>query len=167
MDKRLSVKLFDYELENPICPASGTFGFGYEFVQFYDINKLGTFSTKGTTIEPRYGNPLPRIAECPSGLINSVGLQNPGANKVVTEEFDKLRKVFNKKVIANVCGSTVEDYVECAKILDQSDLVFALEVNISCPNVKCGGIGFGTDENLAYELTKKVKENVKKQLLLN
>ena len=165
-DNRLAVTLFDYELDNPICPASGTYGFGYEFSRFYDINILGTFSTKGTTLEPRFGNPLPRIAECPSGLINSVGLQNPGVDKVLDVEFKKLKEVFNKKVIANVCGSTVEDYVECAKKLDQSDMVFALEVNISCPNVKCGGIGFGTDEKLAYELTKAVKENVKKPVIV-
>lgn len=155
---RLEVNLPKMKLDNPIIPASGTYGFGYEFTDFYDINILGSIMTKGTTIESRFGNQTPRIAETSSGMLNSVGLQNPGAQKVFDEEFEKLLRVYDKKVIANVSGSTLEDYVECAKILSQHEIVGALEINISCPNVKCGGLAFGTNPESAYEVTKACKE---------
>lgn len=155
---RLEISLPEMKLDNPIIPASGTFGFGYEFADFYDINILGSIMTKGTTLETRFGNLTPRIAETSSGMLNSVGLQNPGAHKVLNEEFVKLEKVYSKKVIANVSGSTLEDYVECAKILSSADVVGALEINISCPNVKCGGLAFGTDPKSAFEVTKACKE---------
>lgn len=158
------IKLPGLSLDNPIIPASGTFGYGYEFAKFYNINILGTFSTKATTITPRYGNPLPRIAETKSGILNAIGLQNPGVDAVISEEFEKLKKVYNKKVIANVAGSTIEDYIECAKKLDKEDIVSVIELNVSCPNVKEGGIAFGSDENVLYELVKKVKENITKPL---
>ncbi|QVK21650.1 dihydroorotate dehydrogenase [Mycoplasmatota bacterium] len=160
----LRVKLPGLELDNPVIPASGTYGFGYEFAQFYDINILGSIMTKGTTLESRFGNPTPRIAEASSGMLNSVGLQNPGVEKVVTEEFVKLAKHFNKKVIANVSGSTIEEYVETAKIFSDSEIVGALEVNISCPNVKCGGMAFGTSPAMASEVTKAVKKVSKKPI---
>jgi len=155
---RLETKLPQMTLDNPIIPASGTFGFGYEFAEFYDINILGSIMTKGTTIESRFGNQTPRIAETPGGMLNSVGLQNPGAHDVFNEEFEQLAKVYNKKVIANVSGSTLEDYVECARVLSAHDIVGALEINISCPNVKCGGLAFGTDPKSAYDVTKACKE---------
>jgi len=155
---RLEINLPEMKLDNPIIPASGTFGFGYEFADFYDINILGSIMTKGTTLETRFGNLTPRIAETSSGMLNSVGLQNPGAHNVLNEEFVKLEKVYSKKVIANVSGSTLEDYVECAKILSSADVVGALEINISCPNVKCGGLAFGTDPKSAFEVTKACKE---------
>ena len=155
---RLEISLPEMKLDNPIIPASGTFGFGYEFADFYDINILGSIMTKGTTLETRFGNLTPRIAETSSGMLNSVGLQNPGAHKVLNEEFVKLEEVYSKKVIANVSGSTLEDYVECAKILSSADVVGALEINISCPNVKCGGLAFGTDPKSAFEVTKACKE---------
>lgn len=158
MDKRLEVTLSNWTLDNPVIPASGTFGFGYEFCEFYDINILGSIATKGTTLNPRFGNPTPRIAECEMGMINSVGLQNPGLQKVVDEEFVKLAKVFNKKVVANISGFSLEEYVECAKVMDKQDIVGIIEVNISCPNVKHGGMSFGTDPNMAYEITKAIKK---------
>ena len=158
MDKRLEVTLSDLTLDNPVIPASGTFGFGYEFCEFYDINILGSIATKGTTLNSRFGNPTPRIAECDEGMINSVGLQNPGLEKVVNEEFVKLAKVFNKKVVANISGFSLEEYVECAKVMDKQDIVGIIEVNISCPNVKHGGMSFGTDPNMAYEITKAIKD---------
>ena len=154
------------ELDNPIIPASGTFGFGYEFVNFYDINILGSISLKGTTLEARYGNPLPRIAECQEGMINAIGLQNPGIDKVLSEEIPKLAKVYNKKVIANVAGSTLEDYIECAKRFDTCDNIGILEINASCPNVKEGGITFGVDATSLYELTSAVKKEVKKPVYI-
>ncbi|MDF9866659.1 dihydroorotate dehydrogenase (NAD+) catalytic subunit [Bacilli bacterium PM5-3] len=154
------------ELDNPIIPASGTFGFGYEFANYYDINILGSISLKGTTLEARYGNPLPRIAECKEGLINAIGLQNPGIDKVLSEEIPKLEKVYHKKVIANVAGSTFEDYVECAKRFDKCDNVGILEINVSCPNVKEGGISFGVDEKMLYELALEIKKNVKKPVYI-
>ena len=154
----LRVNLLGYTLDNPVIPASGTFGFGYEFAEFYDINCLGSISLKGTTLEPRYGNPLPRIAECPSGLLNSIGLQNPGAQKVVTEELAKLGRVYGKKVIANVGGSAIDDYVQTASEFNNADSVFAIELNISCPNVKHGGMAFGTDPKVAAELVRGSKE---------
>ncbi len=145
-------------LDNPIIPASGTFGYGYEFAEIYDINILGSFSFKGTTLEPRFGNPTPRIAECYSGMINSVGLQNPGVEKVIEEELPKLKECFNKKVIANVGGFSIEEYATVCEKLDKEEQVGLLEVNISCPNVHNGGMSFGTDPKMAYEVTKKVKE---------
>ncbi len=156
------VNLSGLELDNPIIPASGTFGYGYEFNSFYDINILGTFSFKGTTLSPRFGNPTPRIAECKNGMINSVGLQNPGVEKVIAEELPKLKECFNKKVIANVGGFSIDEYVSVCEKLDKEDQVGILEVNISCPNVHNGGMSFGTDPSMAYEVTKKVKEVTKK-----
>lgn len=160
MDK-LQVSLPGLELDNPIIPASGTFGFGYEFADFYDINILGSFSFKGTTLESRFGNPTPRIAETYAGMLNAIGLQNPGVHDVYHIELEKLRKVYHKKVIANIGGSTKEDYLEAVKVISTHDMVGAIELNISCPNVKAGGIGFGLDKEVAYDLTKAVKENTK------
>lgn len=154
---RLEVKIPGLDLHTPIIPASGTYGFGYEFAQFYDINCLGSIMIKGTTVEPRFGNPLPRIADGRAGMLNAIGLQNPGVEKVMNEELEKLRKVYSHKVIANVAGSCLEDYVECAKRISTHDMVGALELNISCPNVKAGGIQFGTNPEMAAELTKAVK----------
>ena len=160
------VDLCGITLDNPIIPASGTFGFGYEFAELYDINILGTFSFKGTTKEPRFGNPTPRIAECTSGMINAVGLQNPGVEKVISEELPKLQKCFNKKVMANVSGFSVEEYAYTCEKLDKCEQVGWLEVNISCPNVHGGGMSFGTDPNAAYEVTKAVKSVTKKPVIL-
>ena len=154
----LKVSLPGLNMKNPIIPASGTFGFGYEFSKFYDINILGSMMLKGTTLEPRYGNPLPRIAEGPSGLLNAIGLQNPGVEAVMNEELEKLRPLYDDKVIANIGGSTPEDYVETAKRLSNHDMVGALELNISCPNVHSGGIQFGTNPEMAADLTRRVKE---------
>ena len=140
----LSVSLCGIPLDNPVIPASGTFGYGYEFAELYDINILGTFSFKGTTREPRFGNPTPRIADCTAGLINAVGLQNPGVDKVIEEELPKLKQVFHKKVMANVSGFSVEDYVLACRKLDRCEQVGWLEVNVSCPNVHGGGMSFGT-----------------------
>lgn len=153
----LSVNLGGIKLDNPVIPASGTFGYGLEFAELYDINILGSISVKGTTLEERFGNPLPRIAETPSGMINSVGLQNPGAEKVVKEYFPELRKVFKKKVFANLGGHDLNSYVKAAEILSGDDIVCALELNISCPNVKAGGMAFGTDPEKAAEITRAVK----------
>lgn len=152
------VNLSGWELDNPVIPASGTFGFGYEFAEIYDINILGTFSFKGTTKDPRFGNPTPRIAECPAGMINSVGLQNPGIEKVVSEELPKLKKCFNKKVIANISGFSLDEYTYCCEKIDKEDQVGIIEVNISCPNVHNGGMAFGTDCNAAAEVTRSVKK---------
>ena len=153
----LKVDLCGITLDNPIIPASGTFGYGYEFAELYDINILGTFSFKGTTKDPRFGNPTPRIAECEAGMINAVGLQNPGVEKVISEELPRLAKCFNKKVMANVSGFSVEDYAyTCAK-LDKCDEVGWLEVNVSCPNVHGGGMSFGTSPEAAAEVTRAVK----------
>lgn len=152
-----TVELCGLRLDNPVIPASGTFGFGYEFAELYDINILGSFSFKGTTKEPRFGNPTPRIAECTRGLINSVGLQNPGIDKVISEELPKLKKCFSKKVIANISGFSVDEYVYCCQRIDEEDQVGIIEVNISCPNVHNGGMSFGTDIKSAYEVTKAVK----------
>ncbi len=160
------VTLCGMELDNPIIPASGTFGFGYEFAEIYDINILGSFSFKGTTAEPRFGNPTPRIAECTSGMINSVGLQNPGVDKVISEELPKLKKCFDKKVIANVGGFSLEEYTSVCQKLDSEDQVGILEVNISCPNVHNGGMSFGTDPKMAYEVTKAVKQVCKKPVII-
>lgn len=163
---RLSVNLCGIELDNPIIPASGTFGYGKEFAEFYDLNILGTFSFKGTTLEPRFGNKGTRIAEGYSGMLNAVGLQNPGVEKVISEELPALKRVFNKKVMANVGGFSKEEYVKCAKLLDEQDIVGWLEINISCPNVHGGGMSFGTDPKLAYEITKAVKKECKKPVII-
>ena len=152
------VTLSGLELDNPVIPASGTFGFGYEFAELYDINILGSFSFKGTTKEPRFGNPTPRIAECPMGMINSVGLQNPGIDKVISEELPKLKKCFNKKVIANISGFSVDEYSYCAERIDKEEQVGIIEINVSCPNVHNGGMAFGTSAENVAKVTKAVKE---------
>ena len=151
------VNLCGIELDNPVIPASGTFGYGYEFAELYDINCLGTFSFKGTTREPRFGNPTPRIAECTAGMINAVGLQNPGVEKVISEELPRLRKVFRKPVMANVSGFSAEEYASVCAKLDACPLVGWLEVNISCPNVHGGGMSFGTDPAAAASVIRAVK----------
>ena len=151
------VTISGWELDNPVIPASGTFNFGKEFAEFYDINMLGTFSFKGTTREPRFGNPTPRIAETPMGMINSVGLQNPGIHAVIDHELPELKKIFNKKVIANISGYSVEEYVYCCQLIDKEEQVGIIEVNVSCPNVHGGGMAFGTDPKNVYEVTKAVK----------
>ena len=151
------VTLSGWTLDNPVIPASGTFGYGDEFKAFYDINMLGTFSFKGTTKEPRFGNPTPRIAECREGLINSVGLQNPGIEAVINEELPKMKKFFDKKVIANISGFSLDEYVYCCEKIDKEDQVGIIEVNISCPNVHGGGMAFGTDPKMAAEITRAVK----------
>lgn len=158
VDNKLAVNLSGVVLENPIIPASGTFGFGYEFSDFYDINILGSISIKGTTKEARFGNALPRIAECKNGLINSIGLQNPGIDKVISEELPKLREVFTKPIVANISGFSVEEYVECCKKINDEKQVEILEINISCPNVHNGGMSFGTNPENAKEIVKAVKE---------
>lgn len=163
---RLSVNLCGIELDNPIIPASGTFGYGYEFAEIYDINVLGTFSFKGTTREPRFGNPTPRIAECTAGMINAVGLQNPGVEKVIGEELPKLKKCFNKKVMANVSGFSVEDYAYTCQKLDREEQVGWLEVNVSCPNVHGGGMSFGTDPKAAAQVTAAVKAVTDKPVII-
>ncbi len=160
------VDLCGITIDNPVIPASGTFGFGYEFAELYDINILGTFSFKGTTREPRFGNPTPRIAECTAGMINAVGLQNPGVEKVITEELPKLRKVFHKPVMANVSGFSVADYAYTCSLLDKEEQVGWLEVNVSCPNVHGGGMSFGTDPKAAAEVTRAVKAVTKKPVIV-
>ena len=162
----LKVNLCGIELDNPIIPASGTFGYGYEFAELYDINVLGTFSFKGTTRDPRFGNPTPRIAECPMGMINAVGLQNPGVEKVISEELPKLAKCFNKKVMANVSGFSIEDYAYTCEKLDKEDQVGWLEVNVSCPNVHGGGMSFGTSPEAAAEVTRAVKAVTTKPVII-
>ena len=163
---RLSVSLCDIELDNQIIPASGTFGYGYEFADIYDINILGTFSFKGTTREARFGNPTPRIAECTSGMINAVGLQNPGVEKVISEELPKLKKVFHKPVIANVSGFSFEDYAYTCQRLDSEEQVGWLEVNVSCPNVHGGGMSFGTSPEAAAEVVREVKKVTSKPVII-
>ena len=164
--ERLTVNLCGLELDNPVIPASGTFGFGYEFAQWYDINCLGTFSFKGTTKDPRFGNPTPRIAECPAGMINAVGLQNPGVDKVIAEELPRLKKCFHKPVMANVSGFSLEDYARTCTLLDKEEQVGWLEVNISCPNVHGGGMAFGTDPKSAAAVTRAVKAATKKPVFV-
>ena len=160
------VNLCGVELDNPIIPASGTFGFGYEFAELYDINILGSFSFKGTTLDPRFGNPTPRIAECSSGMLNAVGLQNPGVDKVISEELPKLRRVFHKPVMANVSGFSVHEYVETVRRLDGEGDIGWFEVNISCPNVHGGGMSFGTSPELAEQVTRAVREVTKKPIII-
>lgn len=161
-----TIKFLNKEFKNPIIPASGTFGFGYEFQNLYDINILGSISIKGTTLHPRYGNPLPRIAECSAGLINAIGLQNPGVDNVIEEELVELDKVYKDQIIANVGGHSVMDYVETVKKFNSVDKVFAIELNISCPNVSGGGMAFGVDPDTAYHLVDKVKRVCKKPLIV-
>ncbi len=163
---KLNVNLCGIELDNPIIPASGTFGYGYEFAELYDINILGSFSFKGTTKEPRFGNPTPRIAECPNGMINAVGLQNPGVEKVISEELPKLKKCFSKPVMANVSGFSVDEYVYTCSMLDKEEQVGWLEVNISCPNVHGGGMSFGTSPEAAAEVTRAVKAATTKPVII-
>ena len=160
------VNLCGIEMDNPIIPASGTFGFGYEFAELYDINVLGTFSFKGTTKDPRFGNPTPRIAETPGGMINAVGLQNPGVEKVMSEELVKMKKVFHKPVMANVSGFSLEEYAYTVEKLDAEEQIGWFEVNISCPNVHGGGIAFGTNPEAAASVTKAVRAVTKKPLLI-
>lgn len=162
----LKINFLGKEFKNPIIPASGCFGFGYEFASYYDINILGSIATKGTTLEPRYGNPLPRIAECPSGLLNSIGLQNPGVDKVISEELVKLDEVYHDQVIANVGGHSFEDYILTVEKLSKVDKVFAIELNISCPNVKEGGMAFGVDPIVASSLVREVKKVCAKPLIV-
>ena len=163
---RTKINFLGHEFKNPIIPASGTFGFGYEFSDLYDINILGSISLKGTTLEPRYGNPLPRIAECPGGLINAIGLQNPGVDKVVSHEITELSKVYDDLVIANVGGHSVYEYVETCRKFNDCDKVFAVELNISCPNVSGGGMAFGTNPEVASELVREVKKVCTKPLIV-
>ena len=162
----MKVNLCGLELDNPIIPASGTFGFGYEFAELYDINLLGTFSFKGTTKDPRFGNPTPRIAETPCGMINAVGLQNPGVEKVISEELPKLAKCFHKPVMANVSGFSVEEYVYTCEKIDKCDQVGWIEVNVSCPNVHGGGMAFGTTPEGAAAVTKAVKAVTTKPIII-
>ena len=160
------VDLCGTTLDNPVMAASGTFGYGYEFAELFDINMLGTFSFKGTTLEPRFGNPTPRIAECLEGMINSIGLQNPGVERVIDEELPKLAKCLHKKVMANIGGFSVEEYVEVSRRLDKCDQVGWLEINVSCPNVHGGGIAFGTDADAAAQVVAAVKEHVSKPVIV-
>ena len=163
---RLSVDLCGIELDNPVIPASGTFGFGYEFAELYDINILGAFSFKGTTREPRFGNPTPRIAECTAGMINAVGLQNPGVEKVLTQELPKLKACFRKPVMANVSGFSVEDYAYTVQKLDAEEQIGWFEVNVSCPNVHGGGMSFGTSPEAAAQVTAAVRGVTKKPVIV-
>ena len=163
---RLNVNLCGIELENPVIPASGTFGYGYEYAELFDINCLGTFSFKGTTKDPRFGNPTPRIAECPNGMINAVGLQNPGVEKVIAEELPKLAKCFHKPVMANISGFSVEDYAYTCEKLDKEEQVGWLEVTVSCPNVHGGGMSFGTQPEAAAEVTRAVKAVTTKPVII-
>ena len=163
---RLSVNLCGIELDNPVIPASGTFGYGYEFAALYDINLLGTFSFKGTTREPRFGNPTPRIAEAPAGMLNAVGLQNPGVERVIDTELPKLAQCFHKPVMANVSGFSVEDYAYTCEKLDRESQVGWLEVNISCPNVHGGGMSFGTDPAQAASVVRAVKSVTTKPVII-
>lgn len=160
------INLLGIEIDNPIIPASGTFGFGYEFAELYDINILGTFSFKGTTKDPRFGNPTPRIAECTAGMINSVGLQNPGVDKVISEELPKLAKVFNKPVMANVSGFSVEEYAYTCEKINDCEQVGWIEVNVSCPNVHNGGMSFGTEPVAVEKVVKSVKAVTTKPIII-
>ena len=163
---RLSVDLCGIRLDNPVIPASGTFGYGAESAELYDINILGTFSFKGTTLEPRYGNPVPRIAECTAGMINAVGLQNPGVHHVISEELPRMKEYFHKPVMANVSGFSVEEYRETVSLLSEEEQVGWIELNISCPNVHGGGMSFGTKAEDAAKVTAAVKKEIKKPLIV-
>lgn len=164
IDKNLQVELGDWVLDNPIIPASGTFGYGHEHTKFYDINILGSFSTKGTTRYEKFGNELPRIAECEFGLLNSIGLQNPGIDNVIKYEFEKLKKVFNKKIIVNISATTIEEFIEMIQLLNDQDIVEIIELNVSCPNVKKGNKNFSTDKESLTELVKEAKKISKKKI---
>ncbi|MBQ9085711.1 MAG: dihydroorotate dehydrogenase [Clostridia bacterium] len=166
MGSEMKVNLCGIELDNPVIPASGTFGYGYEFAELYDINLLGTFSFKGTTKDPRFGNPTPRIAECYAGMINAVGLQNPGVERVIAEELPKMRKCFHKKVMANVSGFSVEDYAYTCQRLDGCEEIGWFEVNVSCPNVHGGGMSFGTSPEAAAQVVSTVKKVTKKPVIV-
>ena len=161
-----AVTLAGLRLDNPVIPASGTFGFGHEFAQLYDLNVLGSISLKGTTREPRFGNPLPRIAECTEGLINSVGLQNPGVRAVIDEELPRLAQVFHKPAIANISGFSIDEYAQCAALFDADPRIGILEINVSCPNVHAGGMAFGTSPENAAAVTKAVKAVAKKPVFI-
>ena len=152
-----SVELCGVKLDNPVVPASGTFGFGQEFAEFYDINCLGAISIKGTTRDARFGNPTPRIAECKAGLINAVGLQNPGIDRVILEELPRLREIYHKPIVANISGFSLEEFEECCAKIDKAEQVEIIEVNVSCPNVHKGGVNFGTQPESAAEVTRRVK----------
>ncbi len=160
------VKLCGIEIDNPLIPASGTFGYGKEFAELYDINCLGSFSFKGTTLEPRFGNPLPRIAECTAGMINAVGLQNPGVQAVVNKELPELKEFFHKPVMANICGFSLEEYTEVSRILDTQEQVGWLEINVSCPNVHGGGMSFGVTPEGASAVVKSVKNVTHKPIII-
>ncbi|MBQ4551959.1 MAG: dihydroorotate dehydrogenase [Clostridia bacterium] len=162
----LNVNLCGLELDNPLIPASGCFGYGKEFAQWYDINMLGSFSFKGTTLEPRFGNPTPRIAECAEGMLNAVGLQNPGVEHVIAHELPEMKEYFHKPVVANISGFSLEEYVRCCELLDKEDQVGILEVNISCPNVHGGGMAFGTSAASAAQVTAAVKKVTKKPVFI-
>jgi len=166
MNKDTQVKLFGKTLENPIIPASGTFGFGYGFADYYDINILGSISLKGTTLNERYGNPLERVCDCPSGMLNAIGLQNPGIEAMLKEELPRLKKVYSKPVIANIGGHSFDEYIEVVSRLGDHEQILCIELNISCPNVKEGGMQFGVDEGLASNLVKEVKKVSKKPILV-
>ena len=159
-----SVSLSGVKLDNPVIPASGCFGFGYGMAEYYDINILGSISFKGTTLHPRFGNPLPRVAECEAGMINSVGLQNPGIEKVISEELPKMRAVFHKPIIANISGFAIDEYVECCRLIDKEEQVEIIELNVSCPNVHGGGMSFGTQPESVAEVVKAVKKVITKPL---
>ena len=159
-----SVELSGVRLDNPVIPASGCFGFGYGMAEYYDINILGSISFKGTTLHPRFGNPLPRVAECEAGMINSVGLQNPGIDRVISEELPKMRAVFHKPVIANISGFSIDEYVECCRRIDKEEQVAIIELNVSCPNVHGGGMSFGTSPECVAEVVKEVKRVITKPL---
>ena len=161
-----AVTLCGVTLDNPVIPASGTFGFGQEFTPYYDINVLGSLSFKGTTQEARFGNPTPRIAECPNGMLNSVGLQNPGIDHVIAHELPELRKIFHKPIMANISGFSLEEYVNCCARMDAEEQVAFLEVNISCPNVRHGGMAFGTSPEAAAEITRAVKAVTHKPIIM-
>lgn len=165
-DVDLSCELFGVALRNPVIPASGCFGFGYDMMGYYDVNILGAIALKGTTLNPRFGNPLPRVAECTEGLINSVGLQNPGVEKVVSEEIPKTRRVYNGPLIANVSGFSIDEYVETSRKIAASPEVSIVELNISCPNVHGGGMSFGTDAKAAAEVTRAVRDSIDKPLMV-
>ena len=160
------INLCGVTLDNPVIPASGTFGFGYEYADIYDINVLGSLSFKGTTVEPRYGNPTPRIAETASGMLNSVGLQNPGIDKVISEELPKLRACFSKPIMANISGFSLDDYTTACRKIDSEEQVAFIEVNISCPNVHNGGMSFGADPKAAEEVTRAVKAVTTKPIIM-
>ncbi|MDE6235053.1 MAG: dihydroorotate dehydrogenase [Muribaculaceae bacterium] len=165
-EKDLKVSLAGVTLQNPVVPASGCFGFGYGMAEYYDIDCLGSISFKGTTRDPRFGNPLPRVAECPAGMINSVGLQNPGIDAVIAEELPKMREVFHQPIIANISGFSIDEYVECCSKIDAEEQVAIIELNVSCPNVHGGGMSFGTQCESVAEVTKAVKAVTSKPLFV-